>query len=254
MAFMKSSLLLLAAMLFAGVQPISSALSVPYASKISGAVPQSTRSTGLHGKSIIIRLEQKNGNQVLEMSPHHVFDAGDIVRFRLTSEFDGYLYVVNLGSTGAYSPLFPAPGTKRDNRINKGVDSLVPSTEDGWFQIDGPAGFDVLYILVSSAPIDVSADTGAKGNGGPSHSFELPGDSLKPRCNDAIFQARGECVDESAGPAPLARDAPLPPQIGLATRNVSRDIIFVPGDDEKSVEVSAPSTTPVVYIFRLAHR
>ena len=162
MASIKSSLLLLAALSIAGVRPGSSALSPAYAKWINGVESQSTQPARLDGKSIMIRLEQKKGKQVLEMRPDHVFDSGDIVRFRLTSGFDGYLYVNDVDSAGTYSSLFPAPGTTRNNRIYQGTDSLVPSTEDGWFQIDGPAGFDVLYILVSSTPIHVSADTGTK--------------------------------------------------------------------------------------------
>ena len=70
---------------------------------------------------------------------------------------------------------------------------------------------------------------------------------------DDIFKARGECIDDSAGPARLTRDVILPPQISLAARNVSRDIVFDSGEDDKAVKATAPSDIPVVYIFRLAH-
>jgi hypothetical protein len=201
----------------------------------------------------MIHLEQKKGDQVLEMHPNHVFEHGDVVRFRLTSGFDGYLYVIEQGSSGSFVPLFPAQGTSIDNLVHKGVDSLVPSVEDGWFEVEGPPGFDVVYFLVSSKPIDVSAGKGAESDGKPSNTPAKPPSSLRPRCNDSIFQARGECIDESAGPASLTRDVPLPPQISVATRNASRDIIFVASDDDTSVEATAPSANPAVYIFRLAH-
>lgn len=222
------------------------------------------RATSPGTTSLIIRLEQNKGDRVIAMLPEHVFDPGDIVRFRLTSGMDGYLYVVNQGSSGGYSSLFPAPGTPTDNRIRKGSDYLVPSTADGWFQIEGPAGFDVVYFLLSPTPLTISADRqkptddqGKPSQGMPTAGQGAPNpsalsNSLKPRCNDAIFKARGECVDDSAGPAPLARGAPVPPQISIAAPNASRDIVFVNEGD--SVAASAPSSTPVVYTFRLAHR
>jgi hypothetical protein len=253
MTSVKSGLSLLAAIVLASAPSTSSVARATLSTMIQAAGSQSTKTPGVGSNSIMIRLEQKKGEQVLEMHPNHVFDPGDVVRFRLTSGFDGYLYVIEQGSSGAYIPLFPAAGTSSDNLVHKGVDSLVPSFEDGWFQIEGPAGFDVVYFLVSSKPIDVSAGKGTKGDAEPSNAPGAPPGSLRPRCNDAIFQARGECIDESAGPASLTRDMPLPPQISVVTRNASRDIIFVAGDDDKSVEATAPSATPVVYIFRLAH-
>jgi len=205
------------------------------------------------GGSIVIHLEQKKADKIAAVRPEHVFDPGDVVRFRITSGFDGYLYVVDQGSSGTFTALFPAAGTTRDNTIRKGADALVPSVEDGWFQVEGPAGFDVVYFLVSSTPLDLTAGKGTTGNVAPSPTPAAPPSSLKPRCNDAIFQARGECIDDSAGPAPLARDVPLPPQISMAVPNISRDIVFVADDDDKSVKATASSAAPVAYIFRLAH-
>ena len=199
--------------------------------------------------SLLIRLEQKKDNKRIAVLPGHVFDVGDVVRFRLTSGSDGYLYVINQGSSGTYTTLFPAAGTHGDNRMIKASDYLVPATEDGWFAIDGPPGFDTVYFLLSPTLLSLSDGEG-KSQASPT---TLP-DSLKPRCNDAIFQARGECIDSTAGPAPLARGVPLPPPISTMAPKVSRDIVFTSGDEENSVKASASDTIPVVYTFRLAHR
>jgi hypothetical protein len=198
--------------------------------------------------SILIRLEQKKGEKTSLVLPGHVFDVGDVVRFRLTSGADGYLYVVNQGSSGTYSTLFPAGGGHGDNRLRKSVDFLVPATEDGWFAIDGPPGFDIVYFLLSPTPLSI-AEGEAKS---PASPMALP-DNLKPRCNDAIFQARGECIDNTAGPAPLPRGVPLPPQISTAAPKVSRDIVFTSDNEDNTVKASSSATVPVVYTFRLAH-
>ena len=199
--------------------------------------------------SLLIRLEQKKDTKKSIVLPGHVFDVGDVVRFRLTSGADGYLYVINQGSSGIYTTLFPAAGAHSDNRMQKASDYLVPATEDGWFAIDGPPGFDTVYFLLSPTPLNISDGEGKNQNS----PAALP-DNLKPRCNDAIFQARGECIDNTAGPAPLARGVPLPSQISTMAPKVSRDIVFTSGDEENSVKASASNTVPVVYTFRLAHR
>ena len=39
------------------------------------------------------------------------------MRFRFRTNFDGYLYVTNLGTSGKYEQLFPRQETGQDNRI-----------------------------------------------------------------------------------------------------------------------------------------
>jgi hypothetical protein len=71
---------------------------------------------------------------------------------------------------------------------------------------------------------------------------QAPAAELIPRCDDALFRARGECLDVSAG-AQSAGD-------GLTARDVS--VVQGPG-----VSVVTPASTgdaPMVYEFRIAHR
>jgi hypothetical protein len=106
-----------------------------------------------------------------------------------------------------------------------------------------------LYFVVSPKPIDIAASSGEK----PGQPAPLP-DTLKPRCDDAIFRARGECVDSTAGPAALPRDVPLPPQITAAAKNATRDLVLEENDEDHSVKATAPLDKPAVYVFRLAHQ
>ncbi len=251
MASIKRMIQVLAVTSLASAMQAGSAAS-PAAGGPAGGVLGLAMADAANSSSLVIHLEQRKGEATVPTRPDHVFEKGDVVRFRLTSGFDGYLYVVDLGSSGSFTTLFPAAGTTHDNGVQKGVDALVPSIGDGWFEIDGPAGFDVVYFLVSSTRLDVGAGKGTKGSAPPAAPEELP-NGLKPRCNDEIFKARGECVDDSAGPASLARDVPLPPQISLAAPNISRDIVFDSGEGDTAVKATAPSDKPVVYTFRLAH-
>jgi hypothetical protein len=192
-----------------------------------------------------IALEQQVGGKPVPMPPTHVFDTGDIIRFRVTSRFDGYIYVMDQGTSGKFATAFPSQTAGSDNRIHLGQSYLIPSTVDGWFQVSGPAGFDVLYFLLSPEPILTPAAA----------SLAAPGaiSSLKPRCNDAAFRARGECLDVTAGPAPLPRDAPLPAPLAPLAGAASRDITVTRKKDGVTITSEGSKTAPVIYTFRLAH-
>lgn len=194
-----------------------------------------------------IAIEMRHGDTPQVMNPEHVFATGDVIRFRLTSMVNGYLYVTNLSSSGKYTTLFPAPQTGSDNKIEAKKEYFVPATSDGWFEVEGPAGFETLYFLVSPAPVTGAASAPA---------FTPPGplSSLKPRCNDAIFHARGECIDTSAGVAPAPAAKQLPPDLQPAAGAASRDLVFSKKKDSTSVSAAGPLAGPVIYTFRLAHK
>ena len=192
-----------------------------------------------------IAIEQQIGGQSVPMAPKHVFDSGDTIRVRVTSHFDGYLYVMDQGTSGRFSTVFPSAAAGNDNQVHQGQSYLIPSTTDGWFQISGPAGFDVLYILLSPEPIAPPSAA----------SFAAPGpvSSLKPRCNDAVFRARGDCIDPLAGAAPVPAGEPLPAPIAPLAGSASRDITITRQKDAVTVTGQANQTAPLIYTFRLAH-
>jgi hypothetical protein len=198
-------------------------------------------------EGLVIRLEQLRNDKVIPVRPEHVFAKDDVLRFRLTSAMDGFVYVVDHQSSGEYTVLLPSATTTAGNNVSSHSEFYVPSPADGWFQVGGAAGFDTIYFLLSPVKLDVSTAE-AK----PRAQEKLP-QSMLPRCNDAIFQARGECIDSSAGPAVLPRGAALPPQISTAAPNASRDLVLV-NDDNGDVKVTKTSAGPAVYVFRIAHK
>jgi hypothetical protein len=193
-----------------------------------------------------ISLERKTAAGKIEpMAPDHVFEPGDVIRFRVKSDFDGYLYVMDQGSSGSFSTVFPSQQAGADNSIHKGQSYLLPATDESWFEIGGPSGFDVFYFLLSPSPITPPSAA--------SFASPAPASSMRPRCNDAIFKARGECTDISAGPAPVPRNAPLPAPIAPIAGAASRDITVVKKKDGVTVGAGGDRTAPVIYTFRLAH-
>lgn len=203
------------------------------------------------GSSVLsIRLEKKTGDAAQAVPQNTVFRNGEILRFRLTSQIDGYLYVVDKGSTGNTAVLFPAGGAGAGNHIEKNRSYLVPAEGDGWFEVSGPAGFDVLYFLVSATPIALPSGPGAN----QENESTPPPPNLLPRCDDAIFKARGECVDASAGVAPLPPNAAVPRELVPLARTASRDIVLTDDGDDTGVQSAPTAKLPIIYTFRLAHR
>ena len=160
------------------------------------------------------------------MAAGHVFAPGDVIRLRLTSHYDGYLYVMDQGTSGKFMTVFPATQTGNDNRVRTAKQYLVPAVDDGWFEVNGPAGFDVLYFLLSPATLS-----------SPSLSS---------------FAARGDCTDDSAGPAAVPLGQELPAPLAPIAGSASRDITFT-NKPNGTVGVQGESTAPILYTFRLAH-
>ena len=209
-------------------------------------------------------LEKKTGDTVASFDSGHVFDSGDIVRLRLRPDFDGYFYVIDLGTSGKNQLLFPRQETGTDNRVERGREYVVPATADGWFQISGPAGYETLYFILSPVALTGALSQALTGNqqpGNPNAGIPqgtAPG-TMTSRCNDAIFKARGECVDKTAGPKRVEPGVPLPDPVQQLIGNTpigdgSRDLNFTHKSSSSVVTSSVPLTGPVVYEFLLAHK
>jgi hypothetical protein len=186
---------------------------------------------------IRVTVEREDAAQWVTVNAAHVFDAGDKVRFHFSSSIAGYLYVIDQGTSGSNELLFPRSNTGGDNRVEAGKDYIVPASQ-GWFKVSGPAGQDVVSWLVS--PVDLGKQYRPLPPP-PEPGAVLPS-SLRPRCDDTILKARGDCIDTSAGVKPVQ-----PRELMLMQDN-SRA--------KESVVLSAPApqSGPVVYELRLAHR
>jgi len=204
-----------------------------------GADPQRVRLT----------VEREEGSNWRPTNPATVFAPNQRLRFRLTTNFSGFLYVMNHGTAGTYELLFPRTDTGSDNRVEAGKEYVVPATE-GWFRIGGPAGQDVMYWLVS--PIAMP--------GGyqrlpppPPHDPSKPS-SLRPRCDDQVLKARGECIDNSAGVRPVEQGEKLPSNLSGVAGATPRELLFLEEKGGTVLSSKQPLTGPVIYELRLAHR
>lgn len=118
------------------------------------------------------------------------FGIGESVTFRARSEHDGYLTLVDLGTDGTVTVLFPNPWDK-DNRIRAGQALVFPSESmESEVQAMPPTGRGIVRALVTSRPLDIPLTQG-----------ELTsGDALLA---DRIAQA----LKDAAGRSEVAPDA-----------------------------------------------
>jgi hypothetical protein len=197
---------------------------------------------------VSLKVERQEKDSWRLMDAATVFKNGDKVRFRVSTNFSGYLYVMNHGTSGAYELLFPRADTGSDNRVEAGKEYLVPSLPGG-FKVAGPAGYDTVYMLVS--PVAMTRESGPQAT--PPASAQVPS-TLRPRCDDTIFRARGECLDGSAGVKPVAPGEKLPENLNGVAGPTPRDLLFI--QDQGGVVMSSQQALagPVLYELRLAHR
>jgi Domain of unknown function (DUF4384) len=214
---------------------------------LPAAAQKASLERGPHRLEIV--LEKWNSPGWQRIDPGLVLKQNDRVRFRATANFDGYLYVMNQGTSGSYDRLYPSEDAGTQNEIHAGKEYLVPATE-GAFRITGPAGHEIVYWMIS--PAELGAQPEYKPLPPPPEPQSAP-PNLLPRCDDTIFRARGDCVDTSAGPRPVDDQSQLPENLAQARPLRGDDLLFV--QKEGSSVVSAPPALagPVIFEFRLAH-
>lgn len=204
---------------------------------------------------IEINVEQKTSGAVKSMDPGHIFEVGDLVRFRVKTNFQGYLYVMDQTTSGKYVLLFPKNETGQQNQIAGGKEYLVPATDNGWFRIEGPPGHEIVYWLVS--PSDFQRPYSSNSNPipptAPMKPGALPAD-ITPRCDDTVFQARGDCVDTTAGAKPLAKNDTVPEDLARYSSSQPKDLLFLRNQNSSMISSPEPLTAPIIYEFQLAHK
>jgi hypothetical protein len=206
-----------------------------------------TMTEGAHRMEIT--LERLDGADWHSVDPALVLAQGDRVRFRFRTNFDGYLYVMNQSTSGKYEQLFPREETGQDNRVASNKEYQVPATSTA-FKIAGPPGFETVYWLVTPARLsDAPPQLGVPPQ---ASSAKLP--TLIPRCDDTVLRARGDCIDHSAGPKLVPRDAEVPENLASQADTAQRDLLFMQQKNTAVIASSAPLTGPVIYQFRLAHK
>jgi len=230
------------------MRPAAGPAAALLAALAAGAFAQSPPPAG-NGHRIEVVLERLDGSTWHGVDPGLVLEQGDRVRFGFRADFDGFLYVMNQSSSGKYEQLFPGEETGQDNRIAAGKQYHVPATSSA-FRISGPAGYEIVYWLVTPARLASSPPSPDS----PAANRPPKPVTLIPRCDDTMLRARGECIDDSAGPKLVPRGDELPRNLAGAADPDPRDLIFMRQNNTAVISSQAALRGPVIYEFRLAHK
>ncbi len=100
-------------------------------------------------------LVDKTTAETKSVSPSQVFDQGDCFSLEFQSNRSSYLYVFNLGSSGAWKPLLPTAAMPEEGNFLPAFTTLrVPSSH--CFRVSAPPGVEHLFVVLSRNPQDVN--------------------------------------------------------------------------------------------------
>ncbi|MBT9331044.1 DUF4384 domain-containing protein [Paracidobacterium acidisoli] len=144
-------------------------------------------------------LLQKNADaKYVEVMPSTVFHSGDRVKISIMANHAGYLYIIQQGSSGNWSPIFPSQDAAREsNYVEAGKVYEIPG--DGAFELNQQAGKEHLFIVLSLDPIQDldGAIFGLRNNGQEAPASSTPAPAQMPgterleasnRITDALVQ------------------------------------------------------------------
>ncbi len=96
----------------------------------------------------------QGGCDLRQVPPDRVFGSGERLRFGVETNSAGFLYVVQKGTSGKTTQLFPHPEINGgDNRIGRGTEVVVPGK--GWFMLDDRPGTEELTFVLTRQKTDV---------------------------------------------------------------------------------------------------
>jgi hypothetical protein len=110
----------------------------------------------------VLVLKSESGT-FIPVDPGRIFKPGDEIRVAFESNFDGYVYVVNISPGGKKRVIFPGTQAATSSNVIKARQSIqLPPTS---FVFDKETGTEILQVIMSREPIAV-LDTAVKNSGG----------------------------------------------------------------------------------------
>ena len=132
---------------------------LPAQSQAAGnAAPSAPAADGSTTLSLSVAVEPEHGAPGQTVGPDY-FHGGMDDRFRLVFKAgqEGFLYVINRGSTGNFDLLFPNRAAGLPNNLVKAGESLriPPEGENSWMRFSNAPGVENISIFLSKTRVDV---------------------------------------------------------------------------------------------------
>lgn len=182
------------------------------------------------------------------VDPRDTFKAGDKLRISLTSNFDGYVYVVNIDPSGKNYLSFPSQTAKNNNNeVKAGVMMFIPPQDT--LEFDNVKGTEVLQVFVSKERIPYYEEGYKTWKDG-----EMP-DTKEAAAKELAgnFESRGGVIksENVAIPRPMGGKI-LARKIDLAPpdKNNKDAVVAIPQDKKSNGKMN---DQPVAFEIRLEH-
>jgi len=158
-------------------------------------------------------LQRLDTDKEEEVGPDTTFHSGDRVRFAFESNIDGYLYVIQQGSSGRWTVLFPSPRINGGlNAIRRFQEQVVPP--DAWFAFDAHPGTEKILVFLSREPV-----------------AQLPGFDRPVTKVEVLAQATVDDLSGSVRSRDLVFDTPTSAREGTADGQANQSTYVVNGDE-----------------------
>lgn len=163
------------------------------------------------------------------VSPSTVFSGGSRIRLGFNANRAGFLYIVNLGTSGKVTTIFPAAATD-NNQVQPGLVYQIPQQTGKSIRFDATPGEEVLLVVLAESRIS---------------EFEYGGQTI-------VLAPQGGAPGGGAAQQRIA-------VASLDTTSSSKDL-FVEDDGVFQTVVFHPTSPagsgkkPLVTAIRLAHR
>lgn len=130
-------------------QPAPAAAPAPAPAQRPAAAPAPSPAAPLGLRYSI--LKEAGPGRAVEVDPDTVFRSGDRIRLAIQANDAAHLYIIQRGSSGNWSVLFPSPEIDGgSNRIEK--DRRVEIPGRNWFAFDEQAGRETLFLVLARQP------------------------------------------------------------------------------------------------------
>jgi hypothetical protein len=108
-----------------------------------------------------ISIELKRDGATRKVALNYLFRAGDRVKFHFETNFNAYVKIINIGSTGTPQLLYPYRGASE--LVIRTRDYAIPQG-DLWFEFDQNPGTERLTFVFSSQPLLVAEQSRGAAN------------------------------------------------------------------------------------------
>jgi hypothetical protein len=145
-----------------------------------------------------------------QVPPDFAFRHGDRVKIGVTSNRDGFLYLILRGSSGKTIALYPEAGRGGGNTVKAGMQKLFPPNDT--FSFDRTPGTETILAVYSEKP-EPSMDRVTGGGGGSSERDQVAKDlSAAVEAAPATISATRDMIFKPSAAAT---------ELGLPTRDMS---------------------------------